>query len=199
MWTTPIRFYDTTSKTRSKNKKIIRSRLVKIKQIYVEISKFSKKNKMSTTASTVSPSSYVIPHPVTDANPGEKAMQAGAARNEHQHAIFQISKGKIGGGSGKNKKNKNKNKKSKKYTAMKKRFSQRFRRSILRRKSRKMSLHKKNKKASLHGGSNDNKLTIPSFRQTSPTATGIINQMAGNNAQTIAYSAYDHQVSKPVS
>ncbi len=81
---------------------------------------------------------------------------------------------------------------------MKKRFSQRFRRSVLRRKSRKM-LHKKNKKASLHGGSNDNKLTIPSFRQTSPTGTGIINQLAGNHAQNLAYSAYDDQVSKPVS
>ena len=91
---------------------------------------------------------------------------------------------------------KNKNKKnSKKYSrksAMKKRFSQRFRRSVLRRKSRKM-LHKKNKK-SLHGGAgataNGEKLTIPSFRQTSPTGTGIISQLAGNHAQTLAYSAY---------
>lgn len=164
---------------------------------------------MSTTASLVNPSSvnndnskYVIPHSVTDANPSETALKARAALNEYQHGLVQVSKGKIGGGgSGKNKKNKNKNKKSKKYTrksAMKKRFSQRFRRSVLRRKSRKM-LHKKNKKASLHGGSNDNKLTIPSFRQTSPTGTGIINQLAGNHAQTLAYSAYDDQVSKPVS
>ena len=158
---------------------------------------------MSTTASTLSPS-YVIPHPVTDANPGLTAIQAGAARNEHQHALVQISKGKIGGGSGKNKKNKNK--KSKKYTAMKKRFSQRFRRSILRRKSRKMSLHKKNKKAralALRGGATTNTdgeptLTIPSFRQASPTGSSIINQLAGNHAQTLAYSAYDGAVSKPV-
>ena len=154
---------------------------------------------MSTTASTVSPSSYVIPHPVADANPSKTAMEAGAARNAHQHALVQISKGKISGGSGKNKKNKNKNKKSKKYTAMKKRFSQRFRRSILRRKSRRTSLHKKNKKAlelALRGGATTDKLTIPSFRQASPT--GIINQLAGNHAQTLAYSEYDGAVSKSV-
>jgi hypothetical protein len=167
---------------------------------------------MSTTASLVNPSSvnndnskYVIPHPVTTgSNPSETALKARAALNEYQHGLVQVSKGKIGGGgSGKNKKNKNK--KSKKYTrksAMKKRFSQRFRRSILRRKSRKM-LHKKNKKASLHGGAsataNGDKLTIPSFRQTSPTGTGIINQLAGNHAQNLAYSEYDDQVSKPVS
>ena len=158
---------------------------------------------MSTTASTVNPSSYVIPQPVTDSNPGKTAVEVGAARNDYQHAIVQISKGKIGGGSGKNKKNKNK--KSKKYTAMKKRFSQRFRRSILRRKSRKMSLHKKNKKAlalALRGGATTNTdgkptLTIPSFRQTSVGGTNIINQLAGNHAQTLAYSAYDGEVSKP--
>ena len=154
---------------------------------------------MSTTASPVSPS-YVIPHTVTDANPGKTALEAGAARNAYQHGLVQVSKGKMGGGN-----NKNKNKKSKKYSrksAMKKRFSKRFRRSILRRKSRKMSLHKKNKKA-LRGGSSitannngDNKLTIPSFRQASPTGSGIINQLAGNHAQTLAYSAYDGEVSK---
>ena len=162
---------------------------------------------MSTTASLVNPSivnndnsKYVIAHPVTDANPSETALKAGAARNEYQHALGQVSKGKVGGGgSGK----KNKNKKSKKYSrksAMKKRFSKRFRRSVLRRKSRKM-LHKKNKKASLHGGAgataSGDKLTIPSFRQTSPTGTGIINELAGHRAQTLAYSAYDDQVSKP--
>lgn len=89
---------------------------------------------------------------------------------------------------------------------MKKRFSQRFRRSILRRKSRKMSLHKKNKKAlalALRGGATtdtDSKptLTIPSFRQASPTGSSIINQLAGNHAQTLAYSAYDGAVSKSV-
>ena len=154
---------------------------------------------MSTTASPLNPS-YVIPHTVTDANPGKTAMEAGAARNEYQHSLVQVSRGKMGGGNNK----KNKNKKSKKYSrksAMKKRFSKKFRRSVLRRKSRKMSLRKKNKKA-LHGGAtinNGDKLTIPSFRQTSPTGSGIINQLAGNHAQTLAYSEYDDQVSKPVS
>jgi len=158
---------------------------------------------MSTTSSPVSPSNvsdsskFVIAHPVTDSNPSKTALQAGVARNEYQHNLVNISKGKMGGG----KKNKNKNKRSKKYSrksVMKKRFSKRFRRSILRKKSRKLRL----RKVSLHGGStvnNGDKLTIPSFRQTSPTGTGIINQLAGNHAQTLAYSAYDSQVSKPPS
>ena len=160
---------------------------------------------MSTTASPVSPS-YVIPHTVTTgSNPSLDAMQAGAARNAHQHALAMVSKGKVGGGGGGKNKNKNK-KKSKKYSrksAMKKRFSKKFRRSILRKKSRRMSLHKKNNKASLHGGSTSNnggdKLTVPSFRQSSPTGTAIISQLAGNHAQTLAYSAYDGQVTKPAS
>ena len=158
---------------------------------------------MSTTASPVSPS-FVIPHTVTTgSNPSLDAMQAGAVRNAHQHALAMVSKGKVGGGGGGKNKNKNK-KKSKKYSrksAMKKRFSKKFRRSILRRKSRKMSLHKKNKKAlALRGGAainNGDKLTIPSFPQ-SVGGANIINQLAGNHAQTLAYSAYDGAV-KPVS
>jgi hypothetical protein len=149
---------------------------------------------MSTTASPV------IPSPVTDANPGLTAFQAGAARNAHQHALVQVSRGKMGGGKN-NIKNKKNSKKYSRRSAMKKRFSQKFRRSILRRKSRKMSLYKKNKKAlALRGGAtinNGDKLTIPSFRQANLTGTGIINQLAGNHAQTLAYSAYDNQVSKP--
>jgi hypothetical protein len=157
---------------------------------------------MSTTVSSVSPSSvspspFVIPHIITTgSNPSSEAAAATAARNAYQHDLIQVSRGKMSGG-----KKKNKNKKSKKYSiksAIKKRFSKKFRRSILRRKSRKM-LHKKDKKASLHGGSNGDKLTIPSFRQSGPIGTGIINQLAGNHAQTLAYSAYDDQVSKPVS
>ena len=158
---------------------------------------------MSTTASPVSP--FVVPHTITTGSNGSKsAMEASAARTEHQNALVMVSRGKVGGGGGGGKKNIKNKKNSKKYSrksAMKKRFSQRFRRSVLRRKSRKM-LHKKNKK-SLHGGAgataNGEKLTIPSFRQTSPTGTGIISQLAGNHAQTLAYSAYDDQVSKPVS
>lgn len=155
---------------------------------------------MSTTASAVTPS-YVISNPVTtDANPSQAAFQAGAARRDYQHQLSQVSKGMNGG------KNKNRNKKSKKYSrksAMKKRFSKKFRQSILRRKSRRMSLHKKYKKGFIYGGAdanaNGDKLTIPSFRQTSPTGTGIISQLAGNHAQTLAYSAYDDQVTKPSS
>jgi hypothetical protein len=169
---------------------------------------------MSTTASSVNPSSvnndnnnndkYVISHPVTDANPSKTAVEAGAARNAYQHGLVQVSKGKVGGGD--NKKNKNKkSKKNNRKSAMKKKFSKKFRRSILRKKSRKMGLHARNKRGSLHGGSNaDNgnggdKLTIPSFRQASPTGSSIINKLAGNHAQTLAYSAYDGQVSKPAS
>ena len=164
---------------------------------------------MSTTASSVTPSNinndnskYVIPHTDVDANPSKTALEAGATRNAYQHQLVQVSKGKMDGGENR----KNKNKKSKKYSrksTMKKRFSKKFRRSILRKKSRRMGLHKKNKKASLHGGgsseSNGDKLTIPSFRQASPTGTAIISQLAGNHAQTLAYSAYDDQVTKPAS
>ena len=154
---------------------------------------------MSTTASP-----FVIPHAVTTgSDPSKTAMELTATRNAHQHALVQVSRGKVGGG-----KNKNKNKKSKKYnrkSAMKKRFSKRFRRSILRRKSRKMSLHKKNKKAlalALRGGATTNTdskptLAIPSFRQGSPAGSLIINQLAGNHAQTVANSVYDGAVSKP--
>ena len=149
---------------------------------------------MSTTASPLSP--YVVPHTVTTgSNPRLEAIQAGAARTADQHALVMVSKGKVGGGSGGKK-----NKKSKKYSrksAMKNRFSKKFRRSILRRKSRKMSLHKKNKKAlALRGGATD-KLPIPSFRQSSPEASRIIKQLAGNHAQTVANSVYDGAVSKP--
>jgi len=152
---------------------------------------------MSTTASPVSP--YVVPYTVTTgSNPSKTAMEAGAARTAHQHALVMVSKGKVGGGGGGKK-----NKKSKKYSrksAMKNRFSKKFRRSILRRKSRKMSLHKKNKKAlALRGGAtinNGDKLTVPSFPQ-SVGGTNIINQLAGNHAQTVAYSTYDGDVSKP--
>jgi hypothetical protein len=78
---------------------------------------------------------------------------------------------------------------------MKKRFSKKFRRSILRKKARKLNSRKKNKKALLGG----DKLTIPSFSQTSPGGTGIIKTLAGNHAQTISYSKFDGDVSKPAS
>jgi hypothetical protein len=148
----------------------------------------------------LSSSPYVISHPVTDSNPSQTAVQVGAARNMYQHSIVNISRGKMGGG-GNNKDKNKKNKKSKKYSrksAMKSRFSRKFRRSILRKKSRRMSLFKKNRRASFYGGS-EAKLTIPSFRQESGPGGSIINQLAGNHAQTLAYSAYDNQVTKPTS
>jgi hypothetical protein len=158
---------------------------------------------MSTTASSVSPSNasnvindnskYVIPHPVPVGSPSETAFKAGLARSAYHDQLVKVSKG-MGGGD----KN-NKNKKSKKHnrkSAMKKRFSKKFRRSILRKKSRRMRLHKKYKKASLYGG---NKLTIPSFQQTTQTGRGIINKLAENHAQTLANSAYDSKVVEPKS
>ena len=161
---------------------------------------------MSTTASlvnpsTVSPSPFVIPHAVTTgSDPSKTAMELGAARNAHQHALVQVSKGKVGGGGGGKNKNKKKSKKYSRKSAMKRRFSKKFRRSVLRRNSRKMSLYKKNKNA-LRGGAtvnNVDKLIIPSFPQGSPAGSVIINQLAGNHAQTLAYSSYDDAVSKPV-
>lgn len=154
---------------------------------------------MSTTASPVSP--FVVPHTITTGSNGSKsAMEAGAARTEHQHALVMVSRGKVGGGGGgggkKNIKNKKNSKKYIRKSAMKKRFSKKFRRSVLRRKTRKFGLNKKNKKAlALRGGATIN---IPSFRQASPEGSGIINQLAGNHAQTLAYSSYDDAVSKPV-
>jgi hypothetical protein len=145
---------------------------------------------MSTTGSPINPDKFVLSHNVAPGSPSQTAVQMGAARNEYQNALVQVSKGKVGGGL-KNKKHK----KSKKYrkSSMKKRFSKKFRKSIMRR--RKSSFRNKNKKA-LHGGANQNTLTIPSFRQTSPGGTSIINQLATNHSQTLAYSQYDDQVGK---
>jgi hypothetical protein len=145
----------------------------------------------------LSPSPYVISHTASDADPSKTAMLAGAARNAYQHSLVNISRGKVGGGKNKNKNKKNKkSKKCSRKSAMKSRFSKKFRRSILRKKSQRMSLFKKNRKASFYGGS-EAKLTIPSFRQTSPTGADLIGNLAGNHAQTLAYSAFDSQVTKP--
>ena len=144
---------------------------------------------MSTTVSPINPDKLVIPNTVMPGSPSQIALQMGIARNEHQNALVQVGKGKVGGGL-KNKKHK----KSKKYrkSSMKKRFSKKFRKSIMRR--RKSSFRNKNKKA-LHGGA-VNTLTIPSFSQTSPGGTSIINKLATNHSQTLAYSQYDSQVGK---
>jgi len=151
---------------------------------------------MSTTVSPINP--YVIPHTVAPGSPSQNAFQMGIARNEYQHDLAQVGKGKVGGGL-KHKKHK----KSKKYrkSKMKKRFSKKFRKSIMRRKqskARKISFRNKNNKA-LHGGAttiSPSTLTIPSFSQTSVGGTSIINQLASNHSQTLAYSQYDNQVGK---
>lgn len=153
---------------------------------------------MSTTVSPINPEKFVIPHTVTPGSPSQIALQMGAARNAYQYDLGQVGKGKVGGGL-KNKKHK-KSKKHRKLS-MKKRFSKKFRKSIMRRrqsKARKISFRNKNKKA-LHGGAttiSPSTLTIPSFPQTSVGGTSIINQLAGNHAQTLAYSQYDNQVGK---
>ena len=149
---------------------------------------------MSTTVSPINPDRFVIPHTVAPGSPSQTALQMGVARNDYQNALVQVSKGKMGGGL-KNKKHK----KSKKYrkSSMKKRFSKKFRKSIMRRKQskvRKLSFRNKNKKA-LHGGA-ESTLTIPSFPQTSVGGTSIINQLASNHSQTLAYSQYDNRVGK---
>ena len=154
---------------------------------------------MSTTVSPINPEKFVIPHTVTPGSPSQIAIQMGAARNAYQHDLAQVGKGKVGGGL-KNKKHK----KSKKYrkSTIRKRFSKKFRNSILRKrqsKARKLSFRNKNKKA-LRGGAaatiSPSTLTIPSFPQTSVGGTSIINQLASNHSQTLAYSQYDNQVGK---
>lgn len=160
---------------------------------------------MSTTVSPINPDKFVIPQTVAPGSPSQTAFQMSIARNEHQNALVQVSKGKVVGGGLKNKKHK----KSKKYrkSSMKKRFSKKFRKSIMRRKQskvRKLSFRNKNKKA-LYGGAtispstltiSPSTLTIPSFSQTSVGGTSIINQLARNHAQTLAYSEFDDQVGK---
>lgn len=145
-------------------------------------------------STTINPDKLVIPQTVAPGSPSQTALQMSIARNDYQNALVQVSKGKVGG-MGKNKKHK----KSKKYrkSSMKKRFSKKFRKSIMRRKQskvRKLSFRNKNKKA-LRGGA-ESTLTIPSFSQTSSEGTNIINQLASNHAQTLAYSEFDDQVGK---
>jgi len=106
----------------------------------------------------------------------------------------QVSRGKMGGGA-------INKKKSKKYrkSSMKKRFSKKFRKSVMRKKqskARKMSFRNKNKK-SLHGGAaaatdTASRIPIPSFSQGKTPE--LISGLAGNHAQTLAYSEYDSQV-----
>lgn len=146
---------------------------------------------MSTVSSVSNP--YVIPHTVSDPNPSQTAFNKGVERNVFQHQLVNVSR------SGGSKSNKKSNKKQSKRGKSRRKFSRKFRKSLrlslrksmLRRRNR----NKKNKKLS-RGGAGDT-MTIPSFSQTTPNGTSIINQLASNHAQTLAYSSFDGDVKPP--
>jgi len=156
---------------------------------------------MSTVSSVSNP--YVISHPVNDSNPGQTALNKGIERNNYQHSLVNVSKS--GGASSKSKMKKSKKMRmSKRMSRMssRKRFSRKFRKSLskLRLSSRKSVLGRrrnkhKNKKFSKGGAAAT--MTIPSFSQTTPGGTSIINQLASNHAQTLAYSSFDSDVKLP--
>jgi hypothetical protein len=163
---------------------------------------------MATISSNINP--YVIPHIVNDPNPGQTAVNRGIDRNILQNKLVNVSKGGVaGGGTGTSLKSKMKKSKkmkmSKRMSRMssRRRFSRKFRKSLskLRLSSRKSVLGRrrnkhKNKKFSRGGAAAT--MTIPSFSQTTPNGTSIINQLASNHAQTLAYSAFDSDVKLPV-
>ena len=159
---------------------------------------------MTTVSSNINP--YVIPHIVSDPNPGQTALNRGIDRHNHQNNLVNVSKGGVAGG-GTGTSSKSKIKKSKKIRMSKRmsrmssrrRFSRKFRKSLskLRLSSRKSVLGRrrnkhKNKKFSRGGAAAT--MTIPSFSQTTPNGTAIINQLASNHAQSLAYSAFDGDV-----
>jgi hypothetical protein len=150
--------------------------------------------------------SYVISHPVTDANPGLTAVNKGIERNNFQHRLINVSKS--GGASSKSKMKKSKKMRmSKRMSKMssRRRFSRKFRKSLSKSRlsSRKSFLGKrrnKNKnKMFIRGGAAapPNTLTIPSFSQTTKGGTTIINQLATNRAQGLAFSEFDAAVKQP--
>lgn len=150
---------------------------------------------MSTVSSTSNP--YVVSHTITDANPAQTAVNKGIERNMHQHNLVNVSK------SGGSKKSKNKGrskgkkgKRSKSASLSRRKFSRKFRKS-LRRSSRKSMLRRRNKNKKLSRGGGDATITIPSFSQTTPGGTSIINNLASNHAQTLAYSSFDADVKLP--
>uniref|UniRef100_A0A6C0EYN1 Uncharacterized protein n=1 Tax=viral metagenome TaxID=1070528 RepID=A0A6C0EYN1_9ZZZZ len=58
-------------------------------------------------------------------------------------------------------------------------------------------IRRRNKNKKLSRGGGDAKITIPSFSQTTPGGTSIINNLASNHAQTLAYSSFDADVKLP--
>jgi hypothetical protein len=161
---------------------------------------------MSTVSSVSNP--YVIPHTISDPNPSQTAFNKGVDRNILQNKLVNVSKSIVAGGSGTSSKTKIKKSKkmrmSKRMSRMssRRRFSRKFRKSLskFRTSSRKSMLGRrrnkhKNKKFS-RGGAGAT-MTIPSFSQTTPSGTSIINQLASNHAQTLAYSSFDSDVKLP--
>jgi hypothetical protein len=165
---------------------------------------------MATVSSNINPNPYVIPQTNVDPNPSLTAFNKGVDRNDYQHRLVSLSKGGVGvagGGGGSGTSTKTKMKKNKKMRMSKRmsrmssrrRFSRKFRKS-LKLSSRKNMLRgarrnkHKNKKLSRGGAGT---MTIPSFSQTTPNGTAIINQLASNHAQTLAYSSFDGDVKPP--
>jgi len=142
---------------------------------------------MATVSSNLNP--YVIPHTLSDPNPSQTAFNKGVERNLFQHQLVNVSR------SGGSKKSRGKKGKKSKYASSSRRkFSRKFRKS-LRRSSRKSILRRRNKNKKLsRGGAAAATMTIPSFSQTTPNGTSIINQLASNHAQTLAYSSFDGDV-----
>jgi hypothetical protein len=149
---------------------------------------------------------YVIPHPVTDANPGLTAVNKGMERNEYQHRLINVSKS--GGASSKSKMKKSKKMKmSKRMSKMssRRRFSRKFRKSLSKSRlsSRKSVLgrrrNKNKNKMFIKGGATapPNTMPIPSFPQTTRNGTSIITQLATNHAQGLANSKFDADVNQP--
>ena len=154
--------------------------------------------------------SYVISHPVTDANPGLTAVNKGIERNNFQHRLINVSKNTVavGGASSKSKMKKSKKMRmSKRMSKMssRRRFSRKFRKSLSKSRlsSRKSFLgrrrNKNKNKMFIRGGAAapPNTLTIPSFSQTTKGGTTIINQLATNRAQGLAFSEFDAAVKQP--
>jgi len=160
---------------------------------------------MSTVSSVSNP--YVISHPVTDANPGQTALNKGIDRNNWHHKLVSVSKGGVAGGGTSSKSKMKKNKKmrmSKRMSKMssRRRFSSKFRKSLRQSsRSRKSFLgrrrNKNKSKMFSRGGAAAATMTIPSFSQTTPNGTSIINQLSVARSQGLAYSAFDGDVKLP--
>ena len=160
---------------------------------------------MATVHSNTNP--FVIPHIVNDPNPGQTAYNRGIDRNIYQHNLVNVSKGGVAGGGTSSKSKIKKSKKirmSKRMSRMssRRRFSRKFRKSLskLRLSSRKSVLgkrrnkhkNKKNKKFII--GGEGATMTIPSFSQTSPNGTAIINQLSVAHSQGLANAKFDSDV-----